>query len=101
MSLVFLSFIGEFQLRLRQLEKNLLQVLNDSKGQILDDDSVITTLETLKKEAADISLKVQETDKTMNEIEMVSQQYLPLSSVSCIWTFCCSVAVLISISMFL
>lgn len=57
-------------------------MLNDSKGQILDDDSVITTLETLKKEAADISLKVQQTDKTMNEIEMVSQQYLPLSSVS-------------------
>lgn len=57
-------------------------MLNDAKGQILDDDSVITTLETLKQEAADISLKVQETDKTMNEIEMVSQQYLPLSSVS-------------------
>ncbi|XP_050702243.1 dynein heavy chain, cytoplasmic-like isoform X2 [Eriocheir sinensis] len=75
-----LKLQGEFQLRLRQLEKNLLQVLNDSKGQILDDDSVITTLETLKKEAADISLKVQQTDKTMNEIEMVSQQYLPLSS---------------------
>ncbi|XP_045114160.1 dynein heavy chain, cytoplasmic-like isoform X3 [Portunus trituberculatus] len=74
-----LKLQGEFQLRLRQLEKNLLQVLNDSKGQILDDDSVITTLETLKEEAADISLKVQETDKTMNEIEMVSQQYLPLS----------------------
>lgn len=84
---------GEFQLRLRQLEKNLLQVLNDSKGQILDDDSVITTLETLKKEAADISLKVQETDKTMNEIEMVSQQYLPLSSVSCTWLVCFSVAI--------
>ncbi|KAG0726862.1 Dynein heavy chain, cytoplasmic [Chionoecetes opilio] len=75
-----LKLQGEFQLRLRQLEKNLLQVLNDSKGQILDDDSVITTLETLKEEAADISLKVQETDKTMHEIEMVSQQYLPLSS---------------------
>ncbi|XP_066987022.1 dynein heavy chain, cytoplasmic isoform X2 [Macrobrachium rosenbergii] len=75
-----LKLQGEFQLRLRQLEKNLLQVLNDAKGQILDDDSVITTLETLKKEAADISLKVQETDKTMNEIEMVSQQYSPLSS---------------------
>ena len=55
-------------------------MLNDSKGQILDDDSVITTLETLKKEASDISLKVQETDKTMNEIEMVSQQYMPLST---------------------
>lgn len=79
--ILFFTCLGEFQLRLRQLEKNLLQVLNDSKGQILDDDSVITTLETLKKEAADISLKVQETDKTMHEIEMVSQQYLPLSSV--------------------
>merc|ERR1719193_265891 len=65
-----LKLQGEFQLRLRQLEKNLLQVLNDAKGQILDDDSVITTLETLKQEAADISVKVQETEKTMNEIEM-------------------------------
>uniref|UniRef100_A0A2P2HXP1 Dynein heavy chain, cytoplasmic n=1 Tax=Hirondellea gigas TaxID=1518452 RepID=A0A2P2HXP1_9CRUS len=75
-----LKLQGEFQLRLRQLEKNLLQVLNDSKGQILDDDSVISTLETLKKEASDISLKVQETDQTMHEIEMVSQQYMPLSN---------------------
>ena len=29
---------GEFQLRLRQLEKSLLQALNDVKGKILDDD---------------------------------------------------------------
>ncbi|KAL7038933.1 hypothetical protein ACKWTF_009751 [Chironomus riparius] len=70
---------GEFRLRLRQLEKSLLQALNDSKGKILDDDSVITTLETLKKEAADIEQKVQETDKVIAEIETVSQQYMPLS----------------------
>ena len=42
---------GEFQLRLRQLEKSLLQALNDVKGRILDDDSIITHLETLKTEA--------------------------------------------------
>lgn len=70
---------GEFRLRLRQLEKSLLQALNDSKGKILDDDSVITTLETLKKEAADIEQKVQETDKVISEIETVSLQYMPLS----------------------
>lgn len=70
---------GEFRLRLRQLEKSLLQALNDAKGKILDDDSVITTLETLKKEAADIEQKVQETDKVIAEIETVSQQYMPLS----------------------
>lgn len=49
---------GEFHLRLRQLEKSLLQALNDAKGKILDDDSVIATLETLKKEADDIGQKV-------------------------------------------
>lgn len=72
---------GEFHLRLRQLEKSLLQALNEAKGKILDDDSVITTLETLKQEAADISLKVEETDKVIAEIETVSQQYKPLSQV--------------------
>lgn len=74
-----LKLQGEFHLRLRQLEKSLLQALNDAKGKILDDDSVITTLETLKKEAADIGQKVEETDKVIAEIETVSQQYLPLS----------------------
>ncbi|XP_005182290.1 dynein heavy chain, cytoplasmic isoform X3 [Musca domestica] len=74
-----LKLQGEFRLRLRQLEKSLLQALNDAKGKILDDDSVIATLETLKKEAYDINQKVDETDKVIAEIETVSQQYLPLS----------------------
>uniref|UniRef100_A0A1B0B0C4 Dynein heavy chain, cytoplasmic n=1 Tax=Glossina palpalis gambiensis TaxID=67801 RepID=A0A1B0B0C4_9MUSC len=74
-----LKLQGEFRLRLRQLEKSLLQALNDAKGKILDDDSVIATLETLKKEAFDINQKVDETDKVIAEIETVSQQYLPLS----------------------
>lgn len=67
-------------MRLRQLEKSLLQALNDAKGKILDDDSVIATLETLKKEAQDIGQKVEETDKVIAEIETVSMQYLPLST---------------------
>nr|XP_018911901.1 PREDICTED: dynein heavy chain, cytoplasmic [Bemisia tabaci] len=74
-----LKLQGEFHLRLRQLEKSLLQALNEAKGKILDDNSVISTLETLKKEADDISKKVEETDKVIAEIETVSQQYKPLS----------------------
>lgn len=81
------SCAGEFHLRLRQLEKCLLQALNEAKGKILDDDSVITTLETLKQEAADISKKVEETDKVIAEIETVSLQYKPLSQVSYIILF--------------
>lgn len=37
-------------------------------------------METLKREAADIGQKVEETDKVIAEIETVSHQYLPLST---------------------
>ncbi|KAF9454965.1 dynein heavy chain [Macrolepiota fuliginosa MF-IS2] len=70
---------GEFRLRLRTLEKLLLQALNESSGNILDDDKVIDTLETLKREAADITRKVEETDVVMKEVEQVTAEYLPLA----------------------
>ena len=70
---------GEFRLRLRTLEKLLLQALNESSGNILDDDKVIDTLETLKREAAEITRKVEETDVIMKEVETVTAEYLPLA----------------------
>ncbi|XP_041352869.1 LOW QUALITY PROTEIN: cytoplasmic dynein 1 heavy chain 1-like [Gigantopelta aegis] len=74
-----LKLQGEFQLRLRQLEKSLLQALNDVKGKILDDDRILSHLETLKTEAAEVARKVEETDVVMAEVERVSQQYMPLA----------------------
>ena len=74
-----LKLQGEFQLRLRHLEKNLLQCLNEVKGRILDDNTVISTLETLKKEAAEVSKEASETDEIMKEIEATSLQYMPLA----------------------
>ena len=66
---------GEFNTNLRQLEKRLLQALNESRGNILDDDNVIQTLETLKKEAAVISRKVSETEGVMAEVERITEDY--------------------------
>ncbi|KAK2746366.1 hypothetical protein FQN57_003248 [Myotisia sp. PD_48] len=66
---------GEFKIHLRQLEKRLLQALNESRGNILDDDNVIETLETLKKEAAEVSNKMIETDGVMTEVENITLQY--------------------------
>ncbi|KAF2143585.1 uncharacterized protein K452DRAFT_224111 [Aplosporella prunicola CBS 121167] len=66
---------GEFSVHLRALEKRLLQALNESRGNILDDDHVIETLETLKKEAAEISAKVSETEGVMNEVDNITLQY--------------------------
>ena len=66
---------GEFDTNLRQLEKRLLQALNESRGNILDDDNVIQTLETLKREAAIITKKVSETAGVMAEVERITQCY--------------------------
>lgn len=63
----------------RHLEKSLLQALSESKGNILDDDNVIETLETLKKEAAEVTQKVEETDTIMQEVEAVTAVYTPLA----------------------
>ncbi|KAJ9669487.1 dynein heavy chain [Coniosporium apollinis] len=66
---------GEFSIHLRRLEKRLLQALNESRGNILDDDVVIETLETLKKEAADITVKVSQTEGVMAEVDTITSQY--------------------------
>ncbi|KAL2754348.1 hypothetical protein ACRALDRAFT_1041995 [Sodiomyces alcalophilus JCM 7366] len=66
---------GEFKVHLRQLEKRLLQALNESRGNILDDDNVIETLETLKREAGEISAKMSNTEGVMAEVEEITNQY--------------------------
>ena len=70
---------GEFATYLRGLERRLLQALNESRGNILDDDLVIETLETLKKEAAEISRKVAETDGVMAEVVTITKQYATIA----------------------
>jgi dynein heavy chain 1 len=75
-----LKLQGEFRLRLRQLESQLLSALNESKGSILEDDKVISQLETLKAEATEISRKAAETDLVIAEVDAVSMQYMPLAN---------------------
>jgi dynein heavy chain 1 len=60
----------------------LLDALSKSEGNILDNNALISTLETLKKEAAAIAVEVEKTEDTMKEIEAVSNQYVPLSNMS-------------------
>ncbi|KAK4963385.1 dynein heavy chain [Elasticomyces elasticus] len=66
---------GEFTQRLRRLERMLLQALNESHGNILDDENVIQTLETLKNEAADITAKASETEGVMTEVNSIMNVY--------------------------
>ena len=74
-----LKMQGQFNIHLRGLEKRLLQALNESRGNILDDDLVIETLETLKKEAREISRKMAETEGVMAEVESITSEYSAIS----------------------
>ncbi|KAL3113938.1 hypothetical protein niasHT_017888 [Heterodera trifolii] len=74
-----LKFQG-FAVQLRHLEKALLNALNESKGKILDDDSVIATLEKLKNEAQEVANKSAKTDQDIKEVEIVSQKYYKLAN---------------------
>ena len=66
---------GQFTVQLRGLEKQLLQALNASEGNILDNDVVIDSLETLKTKANDISKKMAETEGVMTEVEAITSEY--------------------------
>ncbi|KAL6068809.1 putative dyneins heavy chain [Balamuthia mandrillaris] len=75
-----LKLQGEFKVRLRNLEKSLLDALNASQGNnILEDDHVISTLESLKNEAASVAAKMAQTEVVMQEISTVSEEYVPMA----------------------
>jgi len=79
---------GEFQLRLRQLERSLLDALNASKGSLLEDDTVIGTLEALKREASEIADRMAATETVAGQVQEVTQQYTPLASACAALYFC-------------
>ncbi|KAJ2996813.1 hypothetical protein HDV02_006191 [Globomyces sp. JEL0801] len=83
-----LKLQGEFQLRLHFLERALLNSLNETDGNIMDDENAMRTLEVLKEEATEILLKVAETDKILVEVDTVTDLYQPLAQKSSAIYFC-------------
>ncbi|KAI4840996.1 dynein heavy chain [Plasmodium brasilianum] len=74
-----LKLQGEYKVKIRELEESLLLELSNVKGNILDDDNVISTMEKLKVQAAEASREVNIAEEVMVEIENVSNQYLFLA----------------------
>jgi len=74
-----LKLQGEFRVRLRELEDSLLNTLNSSEGNIIESQSVLSTLETLKKESGEVKEKAAQTASTMEQVEQTSNMYLPLA----------------------
>jgi dynein heavy chain 1 len=74
-----LKLQGAQSAKLRELEEALLNKISAVQGAILDDDSVIKTLETIQGEAADLSLEVEKTQEVMEEVKLISSSYEPLA----------------------
>ena len=59
-------------MKLRELEDSLLDSLNNVRGSILEDESVIQTLEKLKKEAEIVMGEMKKADTIMGEVLSVT-----------------------------
>jgi dynein heavy chain 1 len=70
-----LKLQGEFQAKLLQLERDLLDTLNAAEGNILDDNSVIKKMEFIKKEANEVQEKIDGSKAVQNEVDEVNEFY--------------------------
>lgn len=77
-----LKLQGEYIVKLRGLEDSLLDALSNVKGNILDNEEVISKLEKLKSESAKVTEQMDQSDKVMNEVKIVTDAYLPLAVAS-------------------
>lgn len=73
------KLMSEQSVKLRALEEMLLNKISAVQGAILDDDSVINALETIKSEAADLNQEAQSTELVMQEVKGISAVYEPLA----------------------
>ena len=71
----FMRLNGEYKIRLRSLEEKLLQELNNSEGNILENDVLVQTLEDLKEEASVIESKIKETEDFMEQADLLAEEY--------------------------
>lgn len=70
---------GEYKDRLKSLESDLLSVLSESKGNLLDSEELVETLERLKVESGEIKQKVEETTDVMSKVDDILETYSPLA----------------------
>lgn len=78
-----LKLQGEFIVKLRQLEDDLLNQISSSKGSnILENDEMIQKLENLKKESSYIEEEMSKSEAVLQEIQEVISQYVVLSNIS-------------------
>lgn len=70
---------GKYREKLRNLEDDLLGLLNDSKNNILENSELMDKLTLIKKESSTIKSKIAESDSLIQELGDVSAKYESLA----------------------
>ncbi|CAE8608889.1 unnamed protein product, partial [Polarella glacialis] len=65
--------------QLKEIEDKILELLSNSKGNILDDEELITTLANSKVTSVRIEERVKEQEKTQALVQETRQTYVPVS----------------------
>ena len=66
--------------KLRELEDRSLSLLHQSRGNILDDEDLISTLDDSKKVANVIHTRVVQSEETKEKINLSREKYLPVAT---------------------
>lgn len=74
-----LKIQGEYAVKLRLLEDQLLDQLSNSTGNILENEKLINTLDRIKVDATEINKAIGESEKVMAQIETVTSLYADLA----------------------
>ena len=72
--------INEDKNQLAAIEDKILKLLFESKGNILDDEVLINTLEEAKKTSALVGGRLEEAEKTEGRITEAREKYRPVAS---------------------
>lgn len=83
-----LKLQGEYVVKLRELEDELLTRLSKSEGNILENEEMIASLENLKNKAGVVQEEMKQSDAVMVEVEKVTSEYEEISGLSAKIYFC-------------
>nr|PNR26425.1 hypothetical protein PHYPA_031000 [Physcomitrium patens] len=81
---------AKMRAQLKHLEAQILHLLANSKGNILDDEVLINTLAESKMTSDDIKVKVADAEKTELSIDQTREVYRPVANRASLLFFCIS-----------
>jgi len=70
---------GDCSVRLRELERQLLDAIAETSGSLLDDDTLLSTLEATKVDAAEVTARLAEAAESRRRVDAVSDRYRQLA----------------------